>query len=161
LTGQATPGSWTWSWMEPPLGHISFFLLCLQFARNQVPCPRTRHAALLPLRHLPTPPSALHTRLLLSKSMPIAYGAKVDSDSRPYDDKTKWRTLPTPAPHTTALFLPHRQMLNIGAKPYTGRLQAWRAKRSDAPPRAHIHPAIHTYTHCNTQRKRKREQEGE
>jgi len=48
-------GSWTWSWMEPPLGHISFFLLCLQFARNQ--------------------------------------------------------------------------MLNIGAKPYTGRLQAWRAKR--------------------------------
>ena len=48
-------GAWTWGYMEPPLGHISFFLLCLQFARNQ--------------------------------------------------------------------------MLNIGAKPYTGRLQTWRAKR--------------------------------
>jgi len=48
-------GSWTWSWMEPPLGQISFFLLCLQFARNQ--------------------------------------------------------------------------MLNLGAKPYTGRLQTYRAKR--------------------------------
>jgi hypothetical protein len=29
-------GSWTWSWMEPPLGHMSFFLLCCQFARNQM-----------------------------------------------------------------------------------------------------------------------------
>ena len=28
-------GSWTWNWMEPPLGTISFFLLCLQFARDQ------------------------------------------------------------------------------------------------------------------------------
>jgi len=28
-------GSWTWNWMEPPLGAISFFLLCLQFARTQ------------------------------------------------------------------------------------------------------------------------------
>ena len=26
-------GAWTWNWMEPPLGQISFFLLCLQFAR--------------------------------------------------------------------------------------------------------------------------------
>ena len=23
-------GSWSWTWMEPPLGQISFFLLCLQ-----------------------------------------------------------------------------------------------------------------------------------
>jgi hypothetical protein len=29
-------GSWTWNWMEPPLGTISFVLLCLQFARNQM-----------------------------------------------------------------------------------------------------------------------------
>jgi len=29
-------GSWTWNWMEPPLGQISFFLLCLQFARSQI-----------------------------------------------------------------------------------------------------------------------------
>merc|ERR1712137_1509333 len=29
-------GSWTWNWMEPPLGQISFFLLCLQFARSQM-----------------------------------------------------------------------------------------------------------------------------
>jgi len=29
-------GSWAWDWMEPPLGQISFFLLCLQHARNQV-----------------------------------------------------------------------------------------------------------------------------
>ena len=28
-------GSWTWNWMEPPLGTISFFLLCLQYARDQ------------------------------------------------------------------------------------------------------------------------------
>ena len=28
-------GSWTWGWMEPPLGTISFFLLCMQFAREQ------------------------------------------------------------------------------------------------------------------------------
>ena len=28
-------GSWTWGWMEPPLGTISFFLLCLQYARDQ------------------------------------------------------------------------------------------------------------------------------
>ena len=29
-------GSWTWNWMEPPLGQISFLLLTLQFARNQM-----------------------------------------------------------------------------------------------------------------------------
>jgi len=29
-------GSWTWSWMEPLLGQVSFFLLCFQFARNQM-----------------------------------------------------------------------------------------------------------------------------
>ena len=28
-------GIWTWNWMEPPLGTISFFLLCIQFARDQ------------------------------------------------------------------------------------------------------------------------------
>lgn len=26
-------GSWSWNWMEPALGQISFFLLCLQFSR--------------------------------------------------------------------------------------------------------------------------------
>lgn len=26
-------GSWTWNWMEPPLGTLSFVLLCLQFSR--------------------------------------------------------------------------------------------------------------------------------
>ncbi|KAI2498985.1 hypothetical protein MHU86_15489 [Fragilaria crotonensis] len=29
-------GSWAWNWMEPPLGQISFFLLCLQFSRAQL-----------------------------------------------------------------------------------------------------------------------------
>jgi len=29
-------GSWTWNWMEPPLGQLSFFLLCLQFSRAQM-----------------------------------------------------------------------------------------------------------------------------
>ena len=29
-------GSWTWGWMEPPLGQLSFFLLTLQFARSQM-----------------------------------------------------------------------------------------------------------------------------
>ena len=29
-------GSWSWGWMEPPLGQISFFLLALQFARAQM-----------------------------------------------------------------------------------------------------------------------------
>lgn len=29
-------GSWAWNWMEPPLGQISFLLLCLQFARAQI-----------------------------------------------------------------------------------------------------------------------------
>lgn len=29
-------GSWSWQWMEPVLGHVSFFLLSLQFARNQL-----------------------------------------------------------------------------------------------------------------------------
>jgi len=28
-------GAWSWNWMEPPLGTISFFLLCIQFAREQ------------------------------------------------------------------------------------------------------------------------------
>lgn len=28
-------GSWSWNWMEPPLGQISFFLLCLQLSRDQ------------------------------------------------------------------------------------------------------------------------------
>lgn len=28
-------GMWTWGWMEPPLGTVSFFLLCLQYARDQ------------------------------------------------------------------------------------------------------------------------------
>mmetsp|Transcript_78098 Transcript_78098/g.137838 ORF Transcript_78098/g.137838 Transcript_78098/m.137838 type:complete len:241 (-) Transcript_78098:145-867(-) len=29
-------GSWTWNWMEPIMGQLSFFLLCLQFARAQM-----------------------------------------------------------------------------------------------------------------------------
>lgn len=29
-------GSWTWGWMEPPMGQISFFLLALQWARSQM-----------------------------------------------------------------------------------------------------------------------------
>ena len=29
-------GSWSWNWMEPPLGMLSFLLLCLAFARNQM-----------------------------------------------------------------------------------------------------------------------------
>lgn len=29
-------GSWSWNWMEPPLGQISFFILCLQYIRNQM-----------------------------------------------------------------------------------------------------------------------------
>lgn len=29
-------GAWTWNWMEPPLGAMSFFLLCLQFSRAQI-----------------------------------------------------------------------------------------------------------------------------
>lgn len=29
-------GAWSWNWMEPPLGQISFFLLCLQFARSSL-----------------------------------------------------------------------------------------------------------------------------
>jgi len=29
-------GSWTWNWMEPPLGTMSFALLSLQFARAQI-----------------------------------------------------------------------------------------------------------------------------
>eukprot|EP01062_Namystynia_karyoxenos_P024521 TRINITY_DN19571_c0_g1_i1.p2 TRINITY_DN19571_c0_g1~~TRINITY_DN19571_c0_g1_i1.p2 ORF type:complete len:288 (+),score=99.30 TRINITY_DN19571_c0_g1_i1:101-865(+) len=27
-------GSWSWNWMEPPLGQISFMLLCLAYARS-------------------------------------------------------------------------------------------------------------------------------
>jgi len=27
-------GSWTWNWMEPPLGTLSFVLLCFQFGRE-------------------------------------------------------------------------------------------------------------------------------
>eukprot|EP00980_Cylindrotheca_fusiformis_P012932 scaffold3235_cov83-Cylindrotheca_fusiformis.AAC.3 len=29
-------GAWTWNWMEPPLGTLSFSLLCLQYARAQL-----------------------------------------------------------------------------------------------------------------------------
>lgn len=29
-------GSFAWNWMEPPLGTISFFLLCMQYARSQL-----------------------------------------------------------------------------------------------------------------------------
>eukprot|EP00301_Raphidiophrys_heterophryoidea_P012788 c1967_g1_i2.p1 GENE.c1967_g1_i2~~c1967_g1_i2.p1 ORF type:complete len:241 (-),score=51.28 c1967_g1_i2:62-784(-) len=29
-------GAWTWNWMEPVLGQVSFFLLCLQFSRAQL-----------------------------------------------------------------------------------------------------------------------------
>ena len=29
-------GMWTWGWMEPPLGQLSFLLLCLEFARAQL-----------------------------------------------------------------------------------------------------------------------------
>ena len=29
-------GSWTWGWMEPPLGQISFFILCVQFAKDRM-----------------------------------------------------------------------------------------------------------------------------
>jgi len=29
-------GSWAWNWMEPPLGQMSFFLLCMQYTRAQI-----------------------------------------------------------------------------------------------------------------------------
>jgi hypothetical protein len=29
-------GAWSWNWMEPPLGQISFLLLCLQSCRSQL-----------------------------------------------------------------------------------------------------------------------------
>jgi hypothetical protein len=29
-------GMWSWGWMEPPLGQLSFFLLCIQFSREQL-----------------------------------------------------------------------------------------------------------------------------
>ena len=29
-------GSASWGWMEPVLGQVSFFLLCMQFARSQM-----------------------------------------------------------------------------------------------------------------------------
>jgi hypothetical protein len=29
-------GSWTWAWMEPPLGQISFFLLCMAWSRENM-----------------------------------------------------------------------------------------------------------------------------
>lgn len=29
-------GGFAWNWMEPPLGQISFFLLCMQYARSQL-----------------------------------------------------------------------------------------------------------------------------
>lgn len=29
-------GSWTWNWMEPPLGTLSFVLLTMQFSRAQL-----------------------------------------------------------------------------------------------------------------------------
>ena len=29
-------GSWSWNWMEPLLGQASFFLLCLQYSRDQM-----------------------------------------------------------------------------------------------------------------------------
>ena len=29
-------GSWSWGWMEPPLGQMSFFLLTLQYVRAQM-----------------------------------------------------------------------------------------------------------------------------
>eukprot|EP01049_Picozoa_sp_SAG25_P009932 SAG25_NODE_1032_length_4223_cov_96.274006_1_plen_220_part_00 len=29
-------GMWSWGWMEPPLGQLSFLLLCIQFAREQM-----------------------------------------------------------------------------------------------------------------------------
>ena len=28
-------GSWSWGWMEPPLGTISFFILCMQYVREK------------------------------------------------------------------------------------------------------------------------------
>ena len=29
-------GAWTWGWMEPPLGTISFLILCFQWSREQL-----------------------------------------------------------------------------------------------------------------------------
>jgi hypothetical protein len=29
-------GGFAWNWMEPPLGAVSFFLLCMQYARAQM-----------------------------------------------------------------------------------------------------------------------------
>ena len=39
-------GSWTWNWMEPPLGTISFYLLCMQVL---APRPAALHSARPPL----------------------------------------------------------------------------------------------------------------
>ena len=29
-------GTWTWNWMEPVLGQVSFFILCMQFTRDRM-----------------------------------------------------------------------------------------------------------------------------
>lgn len=29
-------GAWTWNWMEPPLGTITFVLLCIQLSRSHM-----------------------------------------------------------------------------------------------------------------------------
>lgn len=46
-------GSWAWNWMEPPLGQISFFLLCLQFSRYVWPWDSTGTCAVKFFRFSP------------------------------------------------------------------------------------------------------------
>jgi hypothetical protein len=45
-------GTWTWNWMEPPLGQLSFFLLTLQLVRahmgNLGVKPYTAHVLVCP-----------------------------------------------------------------------------------------------------------------
>ena len=48
-------GSWSWNWMEPPLGQLSFFLLCLQYSRAQVSAERGGQARAPIQAEAPTP----------------------------------------------------------------------------------------------------------
>jgi hypothetical protein len=71
-------GSWAWNWMEPPLGQISFFLLTLQFARNQM----------LNLGAKPYTHRLQHYRANRLEKMFPQYNAKILADFAVSDDWT-------------------------------------------------------------------------
>jgi hypothetical protein len=121
-------GSWSWNWMEPPLGQISFFLLCLQFSRYV-----TRFVFGLMCMHRCSLVRRFCSEVvniicdMLTVSNDVECYQPVDQDAIAASSHAIWFVCNS---HIPSLFIHNRaQLSNLGIRPYTRHVKSIRTKR--------------------------------